>query len=201
MRLLDTCLFLCFPPSVESQEQGRLKAPSSCCSSWLQWAASTPGSSSRFLKRIPSWRVWANPKVMRIHWIPLFTCCILRKYTSSSQPLVMPKQFEMITPVVLGSTLKSASPKVEPLNRPALSNTCWRSPEFVVRWVVRWIFVVTWYKSNVLVVKNMCFHVQAPEERNYHIFYYMLMGMTAEQKKILSLGNAAEYHYLNMVLK
>lgn len=51
------------------------------------------------------------------------------------------------------------------------------------------------------VVMNMCFHVQAPEERNYHIFYYMLMGMTAEQKKILSLGNAAEYNYLTMVLK
>ncbi|XP_029988616.1 unconventional myosin-VIIa [Sphaeramia orbicularis] len=39
---------------------------------------------------------------------------------------------------------------------------------------------------------------QAPEERNYHIFYYMVMGMSAEQKKILSLGNAAEYHYLTM---
>ncbi|KAJ8277066.1 hypothetical protein GJAV_G00071100 [Gymnothorax javanicus] len=39
---------------------------------------------------------------------------------------------------------------------------------------------------------------QASEERNYHIFYCMLMGMTAEQKKILSLGNAAEYNYLTM---
>ncbi|KAM9357798.1 unconventional myosin-VIIb [Symphorus nematophorus] len=39
---------------------------------------------------------------------------------------------------------------------------------------------------------------QAPEERNYHIFYNMLMGMTAEQKKILSLGNASEYKYLTM---
>ncbi|KAM7012802.1 unconventional myosin-VIIb [Tautogolabrus adspersus] len=39
---------------------------------------------------------------------------------------------------------------------------------------------------------------QAPEERNYHIFYYMLMGMSADQKKILSLGNAAEYNYLTM---
>ncbi|XP_034556960.1 unconventional myosin-VIIa [Notolabrus celidotus] len=39
---------------------------------------------------------------------------------------------------------------------------------------------------------------QAPEERNYHIFYYMLMGMTADQKKILSLGSAAEYNYLTM---
>uniref|UniRef100_A0A3Q3VZU9 Uncharacterized protein n=1 Tax=Mola mola TaxID=94237 RepID=A0A3Q3VZU9_MOLML len=39
---------------------------------------------------------------------------------------------------------------------------------------------------------------QAPEERNYHIFYYMLMGMPAEQKKILSLGNATDYNYLTM---
>ncbi|MEQ2283274.1 hypothetical protein AMECASPLE_009487, partial [Ameca splendens] len=39
---------------------------------------------------------------------------------------------------------------------------------------------------------------QAPEERNYHIFYYMLMGMSPDQKKILSLGTAAEYKYLTM---
>uniref|UniRef100_A0A3P9LF06 Si:ch73-194h10.2 n=1 Tax=Oryzias latipes TaxID=8090 RepID=A0A3P9LF06_ORYLA len=39
---------------------------------------------------------------------------------------------------------------------------------------------------------------QAPEERNYHIFYYMLMGMSADQKKILSLGTAADYKYLTM---
>uniref|UniRef100_A0AAR2L4U3 Myosin VIIBa n=1 Tax=Pygocentrus nattereri TaxID=42514 RepID=A0AAR2L4U3_PYGNA len=39
---------------------------------------------------------------------------------------------------------------------------------------------------------------QAQEERNYHIFYYMLMGMPAEQKKILSLGSAVEYNYLFM---
>ncbi|XP_055364625.1 unconventional myosin-VIIa isoform X2 [Betta splendens] len=39
---------------------------------------------------------------------------------------------------------------------------------------------------------------QAPEERNYHVFYYMLMGMSPEQKKILSLGNAAQYNYLTM---
>ncbi|XP_077717373.1 unconventional myosin-VIIb isoform X4 [Canis aureus] len=37
---------------------------------------------------------------------------------------------------------------------------------------------------------------QAPEERNYHIFYGMLLGMTAEEKKLLSLGTPSEYHYL-----
>ncbi|CAM4624535.1 unnamed protein product [Leuciscus chuanchicus] len=39
---------------------------------------------------------------------------------------------------------------------------------------------------------------QAPQERNYHIFYCMLMGMSPDQKKILSLGNASEYNYLTM---
>uniref|UniRef100_A0A8D2DM55 Unconventional myosin-VIIb n=1 Tax=Sciurus vulgaris TaxID=55149 RepID=A0A8D2DM55_SCIVU len=39
---------------------------------------------------------------------------------------------------------------------------------------------------------------QAAEERNYHIFYCMLMGMSAEEKKLLSLGTPSEYHYLTM---
>ncbi|XP_048201605.1 unconventional myosin-VIIb [Perognathus longimembris pacificus] len=39
---------------------------------------------------------------------------------------------------------------------------------------------------------------QAPEERNYHIFYCMLMGMNAEEKSLLGLGTPSEYHYLTM---
>uniref|UniRef100_A0A4W3JEX2 Myosin VIIBb n=1 Tax=Callorhinchus milii TaxID=7868 RepID=A0A4W3JEX2_CALMI len=39
---------------------------------------------------------------------------------------------------------------------------------------------------------------QAPEERNYHIFYCLLMGMSADQKKLLNLGTAGEYKYLTM---
>ncbi|XP_067598359.1 unconventional myosin-VIIb isoform X1 [Pseudorca crassidens] len=39
---------------------------------------------------------------------------------------------------------------------------------------------------------------QAPEERNYHIFYCMLMGMSAEEKNLLCLGTPSEYHYLTM---
>lgn len=44
----------------------------------------------------------------------------------------------------------------------------------------------------------MC--VQAPEERNYHIFYYMVAGMPDEKKKSLSLGKASDYNCLTSVL-
>ncbi|XP_075385260.1 unconventional myosin-VIIb [Tenrec ecaudatus] len=39
---------------------------------------------------------------------------------------------------------------------------------------------------------------QAQEERNFHIFYCMLMGMNVEEKKLLCLGMPSEYHYLTM---
>ncbi|KAM4859026.1 unconventional myosin-VIIb isoform 2-T2 [Thomomys bottae] len=39
---------------------------------------------------------------------------------------------------------------------------------------------------------------QALEERNYHIFYCMLMGMNTEEKLLLGLGTPSEYHYLTM---
>uniref|UniRef100_A0A4X1UHJ6 Myosin VIIA n=1 Tax=Sus scrofa TaxID=9823 RepID=A0A4X1UHJ6_PIG len=40
---------------------------------------------------------------------------------------------------------------------------------------------------------------QAPDERNYHVFYCMLEGMSEEQKKKLGLGQATDYNYLAMV--
>ncbi|KAI1903181.1 hypothetical protein AGOR_G00024570 [Albula goreensis] len=39
---------------------------------------------------------------------------------------------------------------------------------------------------------------QAKDERNYHVFYCMLQGMTPAQKKELNLGQAADYTYLTM---
>uniref|UniRef100_A0A4W4E2S9 Myosin VIIAb n=1 Tax=Electrophorus electricus TaxID=8005 RepID=A0A4W4E2S9_ELEEL len=39
---------------------------------------------------------------------------------------------------------------------------------------------------------------QAPDERNYHIFYCMLEGMIADQKTKLELGLATDYTYLTM---
>ena len=34
------------------------------------------------------------------------------------------------------------------------------------------------------------------EERNYHIFYRMLAGMKAEEKRALKLTRAEDYYYL-----
>ncbi|XP_039704262.1 unconventional myosin-VIIa [Pteropus medius] len=39
---------------------------------------------------------------------------------------------------------------------------------------------------------------QAPDERNYHVFYCMLEGMSEDQKKKLGLGQATDYNYLAM---
>uniref|UniRef100_A0A8C9ZDL1 Myosin VIIAa n=1 Tax=Sander lucioperca TaxID=283035 RepID=A0A8C9ZDL1_SANLU len=39
---------------------------------------------------------------------------------------------------------------------------------------------------------------QAHDERNYHVFYCMLKGMTADEKKKLGLSKATDYTYLTM---
>ncbi|XP_008148224.2 unconventional myosin-VIIa isoform X2 [Eptesicus fuscus] len=39
---------------------------------------------------------------------------------------------------------------------------------------------------------------QAPDERNYHVFYCMLEGMSEDQKRKLGLGQATDYNYLAM---
>ncbi|XP_056420651.1 unconventional myosin-VIIb isoform X2 [Hyla sarda] len=39
---------------------------------------------------------------------------------------------------------------------------------------------------------------QAAGERNYHIFYCMLLGMSSEEKKQLNLGKSSDYKYLTM---
>lgn len=41
--------------------------------------------------------------------------------------------------------------------------------------------------------------LQAPDERNYHVFYCMLKGMAPEMKAKLGLGLATDYSYLTMV--
>uniref|UniRef100_A0A672ZFW3 Myosin VIIBb n=1 Tax=Sphaeramia orbicularis TaxID=375764 RepID=A0A672ZFW3_9TELE len=49
--------------------------------------------------------------------------------------------------------------------------------------------------EQYLLEKSRVCH-QALEERNYHIFYCLLAGITPEERKTLKLGNAKEYKFL-----
>ena len=40
---------------------------------------------------------------------------------------------------------------------------------------------------------------QATNERNYHVFYEMLAGMSAAQRAKFGLSNSNYFHYLNQV--
>ena len=42
--------------------------------------------------------------------------------------------------------------------------------------------------------------LQARDERNYHVFYCMLAGMSKDEKQTLDLTTASDYIYLNQVL-
>uniref|UniRef100_A0A3Q4H493 Myosin VIIAb n=1 Tax=Neolamprologus brichardi TaxID=32507 RepID=A0A3Q4H493_NEOBR len=57
-------------------------------------------------------------------------------------------------------------------------------------------------EGNILCVGHTGFAsfllLQAPDERNYHIFYCMLKGMAPEMKSKLGLGLATDYAYLTM---
>ncbi|XP_076128082.1 unconventional myosin-VIIb-like [Alosa pseudoharengus] len=51
------------------------------------------------------------------------------------------------------------------------------------------------HMEQYLLEKSRVCH-QAPNERNYHIFYCLLLGLPKDQKKILSLGKPEDYSYL-----
>lgn len=42
-------------------------------------------------------------------------------------------------------------------------------------------------------------YFQAHDERNYHIFYCMIQGLSADQLNQLELKDATSYHYLTQV--
>ena len=56
-------------------------------------------------------------------------------------------------------------------------------------------FLLEWLN----ICSSDCQLLQASQERNYHIFYCMLAGMSAEQKKTLSLGKATDFNFLTKV--
>uniref|UniRef100_A0A672N0X2 Unconventional myosin-VIIa-like n=1 Tax=Sinocyclocheilus grahami TaxID=75366 RepID=A0A672N0X2_SINGR len=51
------------------------------------------------------------------------------------------------------------------------------------------------HMEQYLLEKSRVCH-QAPQERNYHIFYCMLSGMQSDHRKTLSLGDASQFKYL-----
>lgn len=53
--------------------------------------------------------------------------------------------------------------------------------------------------DQYLLEKSRIVH-QAHDERNYHIFYCMLAGMTQDEKKRLDVQTAEHYWYLTQVL-
>ena len=45
-----------------------------------------------------------------------------------------------------------------------------------------------------IIVHVFCFKM--PDERNYHIFYRMLAGMSPKDRELLHLMDASDYYYL-----
>lgn len=54
---------------------------------------------------------------------------------------------------------------------------------------------VRWRLKHILLI------FKALGERNYHIFYCMLAGITVEEKKALTLSDPGEYMFLTKVLQ
>lgn len=60
-----------------------------------------------------------------------------------------------------------------------------------------WIFQVTvMLRIQCTPAINIIFAFQMPDERNYHIFYRMLSGMSHDERELLNLTDASDYYYL-----
>ena len=56
-------------------------------------------------------------------------------------------------------------------------------------------------KINEYLLEKSRIVTHAPEERNYHVFYELLAGLTEDQKQKYGLMSAEKYFYLNQVKK
>jgi myosin-15 len=57
--------------------------------------------------------------------------------------------------------------------------------------------VITGAKITEYLLEKSRIVTHAPEERNYHVFYEMLSGLTEEQRQKFGLMSAEKYFYLN----
>ena len=60
---------------------------------------------------------------------------------------------------------------------------------------------ITGAKLSEFLLEKSRIVTHSHDERNYHVFYCMLAGMSKEEKQILDLTNASDYVYLNQVIK
>ena len=104
--------------------------------------------------------------------------------------MVMPRQSRITTQVVLGNILKYilAKSMLQDYNRHEDMNYC-----FVHSGIIEGARVSQYLLERSRIV------FQAPDERNYHIFYEMLAGLSEEELQNYGLGSVEDYFYLNQV--
>ena len=105
------------------------------------------------------------------------------------QHLEMPKRFAMIIHHGLESISIFISINEERSKERRSNNTYWRNLGSSHK------FVGTHSRGS----RKEFLQFQARDERNYHVFYCMLAGMSREEKQSLDLTAASDYVYLNQV--
>ena len=103
----------------------------------------------------------------------------------------MPRQLRITTQVVLENTLKFFSAKSMILNMIAVTR----------RYISPLVFsgVIEGAKISEYLLERSRIVFQAPDERNYHIFYEMLAGLPKAELENYGLGSVEDYFYLNKV--
>lgn len=101
----------------------------------------------------------------------------------------MPRQLKITTQVVLENTLKFFSAKginLITINNKPYSFSCVRG-------------VIEGAKISEYLLERSRIVFQAPDERNYHVFYEMLAGLPKNELENYGLGSVEDYFYLNQV--
>ena len=101
----------------------------------------------------------------------------------------MQRQSRITTQVVLGNTLKFFSAK-------STMTLC------ALRYIAPLLYssgVIEGAKISQYLLERSRIVFQAPDERNYHVFYEMLAGLPKAELENYGLGSVEDYFYLNQV--